>query len=201
MPTITKDLYNALRATLFIFFIFMAVLLCVIEKDMETTPHEESPEAPAVETVAPAPQKITAPPSKDQPQTEKTVSEPPAAPEEPQKQEPAEEWTSLGTFTLTAYCPCERCCGYWATVRPRDDNGNPIIYTASGAIASAGTTIAVDPDVIPYGSTVKINDHIYIAQDTGGAINGSRIDVYHASHDAALQFGRQEAEVFILESR
>lgn len=111
--------------------------------------------------------------------------------------EPVENWQSLGTFELTAYCPCEICCGIWATSRPADENGNPIIYTASGAIAQTGTTIAVDPSVIPYGSEVKINDHTYIAQDTGGAITGNRIDIYFDDHQTALEFGRQRAEVFV----
>ena len=111
--------------------------------------------------------------------------------------EQKEEWTSLGTFKLTAYCPCEDCCGYWATIRPTDENGNPIVYTASGAIAEAGTTIAVDPNIIPYGSKVKINDHIYIAQDTGGAIVGNCVDIYFDNHQEALVFGVQYAEVLI----
>ena len=113
---------------------------------------------------------------------------------------PTETWTNLGVFELTAYCPCQRCCGYWATQRPMDEEGNPIVYTASGAVASEGTTIAVDTDVIPYGTTVKINGHTYIAQDTGGAIDGNRIDVYFADHQPALEFGRQSAEVYILEN-
>ena len=111
--------------------------------------------------------------------------------------EPSEQWISLGAFRLTAYCSCESCCGYWATVRPTDENGTPIVYTASGAVAEAGTTIAVDPSVIPYGTEVKINDHIYIAQDTGGAIKGNRIDIYHDDHESACAFAVQEAEVFI----
>lgn len=111
--------------------------------------------------------------------------------------EPSEQWTSLGTFRLTAYCPCEECCGYWATVRPKDRQGNPIIYTSSGAIAKAGTTIAVDPEVIPYGTKLKINDNIYIAQDSGSAIKGNRIDIYIEDHKTALKHGVREAEVFI----
>lgn len=121
--------------------------------------------------------------------TEETIEEP--APE------PEPEWISLGTFRLTAYCPCEKCCGYWATIRPLDEAGNPIVYTATGARAVAGTTIAVDPDVIPYGTEVKINDHIYIAQDTGGGIKEKHIDIYYDDHDAALNSGWYEGEVFI----
>lgn len=104
---------------------------------------------------------------------------------------------SLGYFVLTAYCSCPECCGEYAYSRPLDEYGNPIVYTASGAVASAGTTIAVDPSVIPYGTSVIIDGHTYIAQDTGGAIVGNRIDVYFDNHEDAWNFGYQEAEVFV----
>ncbi len=112
-------------------------------------------------------------------------------------QDAAGEWRNLGTYKLTAYCSCKKCCGKWAENRPKDENGNPIVYTSTGAIAKAGTTIAVDPSVIPYGSKVKINGHIYIAQDCGGAIKGNRIDVYFDDHQEALNFGVQMAEVLL----
>lgn len=97
-----------------------------------------------------------------------------------------EEPTSLGTFKLTAYCPCPKCCGQWA---------DGITYT--GTEATAGRTIAVDPNVIPLGSTVHINGQAYTAEDIGGAIKGNRIDVYFPTHTEALQFGVQYAEVAI----
>ena len=108
---------------------------------------------------------------------------------------PAETWESLGTFTITAYCPCEICCGYWATIRPLDENGDPIVYTSTGEIAKHLSTIAVDPEVIPYGTVVKFGGHTFIAQDTGGAIKGNRIDVYLNDHKLARRFGVLEAEV------
>lgn len=105
-----------------------------------------------------------------------------------------EEWTSLGEFKLTAYCPCSKCCGVWAENRP-----NGIVYTANGAVAEGGKTIAVDTDVIPYGTEVQIDGHTYIAQDTGGAIKGNKIDVYCETHEQALRFGVKYAEVFVKE--
>ena len=104
---------------------------------------------------------------------------------------------SLGEFKLTAYCSCEKCCGYWATIRPKDENGNPIVKTASGVVATEGRTIATDPEVIPYGTEVKINSHTYIAEDCGGAIKGNKIDVYFSTHEAAREFGVQTAEVYV----
>lgn len=105
---------------------------------------------------------------------------------------------SLGEFKLTAYCSCEKCCGKWALNRPKDENGKDIVYGSTGAILVAGTSIAVDPSVIPYGSQVEINGHVYTAHDTGGAIKGNRIDVYFDSHQDALNFGVQYAEVFLI---
>lgn len=93
----------------------------------------------------------------------------------------------IGEYTLTAYCPNACCCGEYA-------NG----YTATGTKAVEGKTIAVDPSVIPYGSRVMINGREYIAEDCGGAINGRHIDVYFDTHEAAVSFGVQTAEVYLI---
>lgn len=95
-------------------------------------------------------------------------------------------WVSLGTYKLTAYCNCRKCCGKWA--------GGP---TSTGTTPEAGRTIAVDPKVIPYGSHILIDGTEYIAEDCGSGIKGARIDVFHDSHSAALEFGVQNKEVFI----
>lgn len=95
------------------------------------------------------------------------------------------DMVSLGTFKLTAYCNCSTCCGQWA--------GGA---TASGAMPKAGRTIAVDTSVIPFGTKVVINGNVYVAEDTGGAIKGNKIDVFFSSHQEALNFGVQYAEVF-----
>ena len=116
-------------------------------------------------------------------------------PEGPQKP----KLKSLGEFVLTAYCSCEKCCGKWALNRPLDENGEQIVYGASGARLIEGISVAVDPDVIPYGTELYINGNIYLAHDCGGAIKGNRIDVYFATHEEAWNFGKQTAEVFILE--
>lgn len=104
---------------------------------------------------------------------------------------------SLGEFKLTAYCSCEKCCGQWALNRPVDESGNQIVIGASGEELIEGVSIAVDKEVIPYGSTVVINGKEYIAHDCGGAIKENRIDVYFGNHQDALEFGVQHAEVFM----
>lgn len=102
----------------------------------------------------------------------------------------------LGEFTLTAYCPCELCCGQWAINRPLDANGDPIIYTASGEIATPNLTVAVDPDVIPLGTQLCIDGlGVYTAQDTG-AFTGNIVDIYFEDHAAACEFGKQTAKIW-----
>lgn len=107
---------------------------------------------------------------------------------------------SMGEFKLTAYCSCKKCCGKWALNRPKDENGKDIVYGSTGEILIAGQSIAVDPNVIPYGSELEINGQKYKAQDCGGAIKENRIDVYFDDHQSALEFGVQYAEVFLLVS-
>lgn len=97
----------------------------------------------------------------------------------------------LGEYTLTAYCACSKCCGVWA-------NG----YTATGTWATEGRTIAVDPDVIPYGSRVTLiwpdgTQHTYTSEDCGSGIHGNRIDVFFADHEAARYFGIQSAMAYL----
>lgn len=102
----------------------------------------------------------------------------------------APEPTYLGEFKLTAYCACEKCCG-----KKPDHPAYGI--TKSGTRATAGRTIAVDPKVIPLGSEVIINGHTYVAEDTGGAIKSNRLDIYFDSHQEALNFGVQYANVYL----
>ena len=98
---------------------------------------------------------------------------------------------SLGTFETTAYCICQECCGK----SPTDPNYGK---TATGTRATAGRTIAVDPSIIPYGTQVVINGHTYIAEDTGEAIKGKKVDICFATHEEALQYGRRQVEVFVV---
>lgn len=112
-----------------------------------------------------------------------------------------EQTTSkIKIFELTAYCPCEICCGEYAKNRPIDENGKPIVYGSTGERLTSGYSIAVDPNVIPYGSEVIIDGKIYKAQDCGGAIKGNRIDLFFESHQDCLNFGRQTKGVEIIEN-
>lgn len=94
---------------------------------------------------------------------------------------------SAGEFRLTAYCNCEICCGKWSQYG----------LTASGTVPEEGRTIAVDKNVIALGETVWIDGTPYIAEDTGSAIKGNRIDIYFDSHQTAREFGVQYKEIFL----
>lgn len=99
--------------------------------------------------------------------------------------EPAPKYYKI-TVTATAYCPCKQCCG-------KTDG-----ITATGTIATAGRTIAVDPDVIPYGTEIIINGNTYVAEDCGGAVKGNDVDIFFDTHEEALNFGRQNLTAYVL---
>lgn len=90
----------------------------------------------------------------------------------------------LGTYLTTGYCSCAKCCG--------KTNG----VTASGAVARANHTIAADTGVLPFGSQIVINGQVYTVEDRGGAIRGQRIDIYFASHQEALNYGKRYVDVY-----
>lgn len=100
------------------------------------------------------------------------------------------ELKSLGSFTVTAYCCCKECCG-------KSENHPAYGITKSGKRATEGRTIAVDPNIIPLGTTVYLNNTPYIAEDTGSAIKGKKIDLFINDHQRAKVFGVQEMEVKI----
>jgi resuscitation-promoting factor RpfB len=59
--------------------------------------------------------------------------------------------------------------------------------------------IAVDPSVIPLGTKVWVEGYGYaIAADTGGAINGNRIDVFFPKQSQAYNWGLRTVKVKIL---
>ncbi|MDI3257457.1 MAG: 3D domain-containing protein [Kyrpidia sp.] len=96
--------------------------------------------------------------------------------------------------TLTAYT-----AGPESTGKSPGDPGYGV--TASGRPARDGRTVAVDPRVIPIGTKLYIEGVGYrVAEDTGGAIRGMRIDVYMTDVDKARQFGvKRDVPVYVVE--
>ncbi|HEY3367699.1 MAG TPA: 3D domain-containing protein [Symbiobacteriaceae bacterium] len=76
--------------------------------------------------------------------------------------------------------------------------GHPLYgLTATGTRARQGRTIAVDPARIPLGSRVCVAElgECLIAEDTGGAIRGNRVDLYMENVADALRWGRQRVRI------
>ncbi|HSJ36793.1 MAG TPA: LysM peptidoglycan-binding domain-containing protein [Planococcus sp. (in: firmicutes)] len=92
------------------------------------------------------------------------------------------------TVSATAYTAyCTGCSGITRTGIDLRSNPNQKV-------------IAVDPTVIPLGSKVWVEGYgVAIAGDTGGAIKGNKIDVFIPSKEAALQWGRKNVTIKILE--
>lgn len=86
---------------------------------------------------------------------------------------------------ITGYCAC---CTPYAHRNQRDGK----VLTASGQWVNIGEAVAVDPDVIPLGSTGTLGGKKYIAADTG--VYGYTVDVL-MSHEDAAQAGVVKALV------
>ena len=72
-------------------------------------------------------------------------------------------------------------------------------YTSVGLWPKRGI-VAVDPRVIPYYTKLYIPGYgMAIAGDTGGAIVGTRIDLFMDSLHECYQWGRRGVEIYILE--
>jgi len=94
---------------------------------------------------------------------------------------------------VTAYCACKKCCG-----------PNAIGLTASGRRVSynSGKFVAADTSVLPFGTKLIIPG--YDSQpveviDRGSAIKGNKLDVFFASHEEAMKWGRQMIAVTVVE--
>ncbi|MBE2976859.1 LysM peptidoglycan-binding and 3D domain-containing protein [Priestia megaterium] len=117
----------------------------------------------------------------------------PAAPSAPSTSAPApaQESKSVSkeiTVEATAYTAyCAGCSGITATGIDLRSNPNRKV-------------IAVDPRVIPLGSRVYVEGYgEAIAGDTGGAIKGTRVDLFMASQSSALNWGRKTVKLQILD--
>lgn len=139
----------------------------------EPIPERAGEDVPAPPTAAPVP-----PPPPDKPATAKT------APEAGARQ--------VLEMTATAYAPGPHDNGPWGT------------KTHLGTEVRPGV-IAVDPRIIPLGSRVMIKypngtTEYAVAEDTGGAIKGHRIDVAKWTVAEAYRFGIKPVQVYVLET-
>lgn len=78
------------------------------------------------------------------------------------------------------------------------NSGTGLAY--DGRPVVGGRSIAVDPSVIPLGSIVTIPGlGKFLAHDTGGDINGNRIDICMETRSEAFNWGRRTIEVLVEE--
>lgn len=109
------------------------------------------------------------------------------------RQAQAEAYEAIGAYqyigecTVTYYCcePYAHICG--------DGDG----LTATGIPVTPGV-VAVDPEVIPLGSTVITDGQAYLAADTGGAVRGNHVDIAVATHQEAEGLGTTTADVWVV---
>ena len=92
-------------------------------------------------------------------------------------------WVST-VFVVTAYCPCEKCCGEFA-------DG----ITASGMPVDGPVRhFLAAPLKIPFGTVFRVPGYnsgrpcVVLDRMPG---DGNKIDCYFADHNSALRFGRQ----------
>lgn len=102
-------------------------------------------------------------------------------------------YRKVARFQATAYDASPADNGIWAG---KTSTGMPLVYGV----------VAVDPRVIPYGTKMYIEsvDGQYkygyaIAGDCGGAIKGSRVDLFFPSRSACYQFGRRDVNIYFLD--
>lgn len=158
----------------------------VAEEVKETeTPKEVTEKAQESTEQAPAAQETS---SNESSQTEAQSTQTSNQESQPAAQSSSNTGSLIGTFNSTAYAVGDGLTP--STVTANGTNVANTIYSAGRRI------IAVDPSVIPLGTTVEV--HIpgwapfrAVAADTGGAINGNKIDLLVSSPSEALNFGRR----------
>ncbi len=99
------------------------------------------------------------------------------------------EW-KIVQMRVTAYCPCEKCCGQYA-------DG----ITASGHKIQPNETFVAADKRYPFGTEMVIhgynNDQSVKVLDRGGAIQNNHLDIFFPSHQEALNWGVKYLDVKI----
>jgi uncharacterized protein YabE (DUF348 family) len=105
-------------------------------------------------------------------------------------------YTKVIKMRATAYT-----ADYISTGKSPGDKGFGI--TATGTVArrnNYSSSVAVDPRVIPLGTKLYVEGYGYaIAEDTGGAIKGNRIDLFFNSSSQANEWGVKWVNVYVAE--
>ena len=194
---VIQKISNAREHRLHVLIIFITIVGLVAAASIKckapvAEAHDTFPETRIATTTAIPPtaatttlvETTTAAPTK--PTTTKTTT---TTTTKPITKEETTKLKNLGTFKITVYCACSKCCGIYAENRPIDSNGKTIVRGAAGRELIPYYSIAVDPSVIPLGTKVIIDGKEYRADDTGGKVKGNVIDIYSGTdHEEALKY-------------
>lgn len=161
------------------------------QQKQEQSPKEQesskTQEGKVVGPPIPPPQpKVEEPKAQPTPQPQPKPQPQPEPPKE--SATPRESYGEWQSFVATFYTLAE---------------GSGTGRTATGTVPKAHRTLAVDPSIIPLGSTVEIkypdgSTERRVAEDTGGAIHGNILDVYVVTVQEALNRGRQHVQLRIV---
>ena len=105
--------------------------------------------------------------------------------------------TNKQTFRVTAYCACAKCCGKWASNRPLDKNGKPIVYGASGKKLISNYSCAAP---LPFGTKIKLDGigtvevHDRTANWVVNKYGKNIIDIYMTNHKEASKFALKKVK-------
>lgn len=109
---------------------------------------------------------------------------------------PAEETTVSLTHAVTAYCPCEKCCGQWANKREGK------VVGAYGIELQQGVSVAAP---YPCGTVLEIEGlgeftvHDKTADWIVERYHGRIVDVFFETHEEAVRFGKRTLQVRVIE--
>ena len=111
----------------------------------------------------------------------------------------------------TAYCVCPKCCGkmpddpkYGITasgldLKPYLEEGvNPHIVAVDVGIIPLGTEMYIEVPELSRDSYISADYGFATAKDTGGMINGYRIDIFFMTHQEAVEWGVRDVIVHLL---
>lgn len=88
---------------------------------------------------------------------------------------------------VTAYCPCEKCCGKFA-------DG----ITANGHVINKGDKFVAAGKKVPFETQLTIPGYgTVLVLDRGGVIKGNKLDVYFDTHEEALEWGKQTIDIIV----
>ena len=114
----------------------------------------------------------------------------------------------MGWFASFSVAVLTICAPLVAAERPLEGIYTATAYSDSGKTASGEYThrhvVAADPDILPLGSRIRIRragrySGEYVVADTGGKIQGKRLDIYLPSEIKAKKFGVRKVRVKVLE--